>query len=140
MEDDWVEGTRLGWSFELRSLRQYLERHAGEDRHVVYIRVLADLSRSEAARRLFGPGGLASRAPAGRPFDQGEAMQYASELEEGGLFRITMNEPSPGSDRRTVVVWATGWGDGAGPRMRRLREEWRERLSSALPEGEVLPD
>lgn len=35
--DDFYDATRRGWHFELRSLRNYLENHLGEDRYVIWI-------------------------------------------------------------------------------------------------------
>lgn len=65
--DDWdefLEGVRYGWKFELCSLRHYLERHAGEDRVVAWARANHRLGRADAWARLtkaggiFGEGGL----------------------------------------------------------------------------------
>lgn len=136
--DDWVEGTRLGWSFELRSLKTYLEDHDGEERHVVYLRRRVPLAREETNERLFGDDGLIRHAPAGRPFDADSAIQFACEMTgPGGLFRLS-NEPSPGG-RHVATLFASAWGP-VGEEMDRLADEWRGRLEAALPEGETLPD
>jgi uncharacterized protein YndB with AHSA1/START domain len=55
--DDFFDGVRRGWAFELTALRHYLERHHGEDRVVAWVRVPYAFADAEAWRRLTGPGG-----------------------------------------------------------------------------------
>ena len=50
--DDLVEGTRLGWKFELLQLRHYLERHDGENRRARFVRRRVSLPRAEVWARL----------------------------------------------------------------------------------------
>lgn len=137
--DDMVEGTRAGWSYELQSLKAYLERHDGEGRHVAYVRRRVPLPRAEVGRRLFGDEGLAARhAPAGSPFDRESPLQFACVMDRpaGGLFRLS-SEPSSGDAARVVTVFASGWGPVA-QEVAALGEEWRDRLAEAFPEGEGL--
>ncbi|HUE77821.1 MAG TPA: SRPBCC domain-containing protein [Longimicrobiales bacterium] len=137
--DDMVEGTRTGWSFELRSLKAYLERHDGESRHVAYVRRRVPLPSAEIGRRLFGDEGLAARhAPAGSTFDLDSPLQHACVMERppDGLFRLS-NEPSYGEAARVVTVFASAWGPVA-QEVAALGEEWRGRLAEAFPEGEAL--
>ena len=137
--DDIVEGTRTGWSFELRSLKSYLEGHDGRPRHVAYVRHRVPLPRDEVGRRLFGDDGLAVRhAPAGSPFDLDSPLQFACAMDRpaGGLFRLS-SEPSYGDDARVVTVFASAWG-AQGQEMTALGEGWARRLAETFPEGEAL--
>ncbi|MFM9995828.1 MAG: SRPBCC family protein [Phycisphaerales bacterium] len=65
---DWeFDATKRGWSFELRGLRHYLERHAGKPRRVAWIRRKTDKTPEQAWTRIMGgtPGshGLLSLKP-----------------------------------------------------------------------------
>ena len=55
--DEWediFDGTRRGWSYELRSLKHYLEHHNGRSRRVARVRrPMAGMSAAEAWRRLW---------------------------------------------------------------------------------------
>ena len=83
--DDEIDGVSAGWQHELRSLRHYLERHRGRDRHAVWIRGATPLDLSAAWARLTGPGGFA--------FDDGLPI-------EGAKYSVT----PPGGERFTGVV------------------------------------
>lgn len=137
--DDWVEGTRLGWLFELTSLKLYLERHEGEDRRVVYLRRRVDLSRREAWDRLFGPEGFDPEAPDRGTIHHEDPRQYTTETTAParGLLRISTEPCSPGVDAVDVTVFHSAWGDSGGG-TERLEREWRERLEHLFPEGESL--
>lgn len=69
--EDEIDGITLGWQFELRSLRHYLRRHKGRDRHAGWARI-ATAERPEAAwARLVGPNGFTlsgASLEAGNPF------------------------------------------------------------------------
>ncbi len=60
--DDEFDGISQGWPIELRSLRLYLERHAGEDRQLAWSTATIELAHDEAWRRLTGDDGLACGA------------------------------------------------------------------------------
>lgn len=60
--DDEFDGVSVGWAFELRSLKLYLERFRGRQRTGGLARTSTPLSQSEAWKRLLGPGGF-SLAP-----------------------------------------------------------------------------
>jgi hypothetical protein len=72
--DEEYEGTRRGWSFELESLKHYLERHAGQRRRAFWLRRKVDDDAQRVWQRLAGPGGfvetgdLAGLSP-GDPYD-----------------------------------------------------------------------
>lgn len=56
--EDEYDGTRRGWAFELRSLRQYLEHHAGRPRRAFWARRPVDLPADAVWSRLTRAGGL----------------------------------------------------------------------------------
>ncbi len=137
--DDWVEGTRQGWLFELQSLKHYLEEHAGSDRGVLYLRRRVGLSRAEAWERMFAADGVGERPQGGEPFAVEPPWQYAAVVDDppSGLLRLTV-EPAMGDpDRRDVTVFLSAWGGHDG-RLGELGAGWRERLERLFPEGEAL--
>lgn len=140
--DDWVEGTRLGWAFELRSLKHYLERHAGKDRSVVYLRRRVGMDRRELWKRLFGPDGLPDRPLGGRPVHEEPPKQYAALVEDppGAILRISTEPSAPGIEARDVTFWLASWnGESDAARREALRREWSQLLERLFPAGEPLP-
>lgn len=73
--DHEYDGISRGWPVELRSLRLYLEQHAGKDRRLAWAKTAIRLDADEAWRRLTGDDGLACGAS-------------IDELSEGDSFRI----------------------------------------------------
>lgn len=138
--DDWVEGTRKGWRFELESLRRYLEDHDGEDREVVYLRRRVPLTREEAWGRLFGPGGLGGRPLGGEPFDDSPPAQYAAVVDDppGAVLRVSTEPCGPGVEAKDVTLWLQAWGGREAGGLVELQERWREMLGRLFPEGETL--
>lgn len=134
--DGWVEGTERGWTFELRSLKHYLERHAGEPRHVAYLRRRIPLSNQEAWSRLSGDGELAPWLTAGQAFDRRPGSQYAAVVNDpaDALFRVSVEHGAPGADQREIVLWLSAWGD-QGKRVDQLRTRWAGVLERLFPEG-----
>ncbi|HET9581499.1 MAG TPA: SRPBCC domain-containing protein [Gemmatimonadota bacterium] len=136
--DAWYEGTRQGWAYELVSLKRYLERHAGQDREVVYLRHRVRLGDRKAWDRLFGPGGLPERPLGSRPFIQAAPVQYAGHVDDrNALVRVGI-EPCMGqADFRDVTLWLSAW--GAEPEdLEPVRQEWSALLERLFPEGESL--
>lgn len=136
--DDWVEGTRRGWAFELTSLKHYLERHPGEERDVVYLRRRVALSRDEAWARAFGPDGLGERPLGGEPFDHEPPIQYAAVVDDppGGLMRLSL-EPHGAPGTLDVTLWLQAWGAERG-RLAEIDPEWRRLLERLYAEGESV--
>jgi uncharacterized protein YndB with AHSA1/START domain len=133
--DGWVEGTRRGWAFELRSLKHYLERHEGEPRHVVYVRRRLSLSVEAAWRRLEESADLRRWLEAGKRFDNRPGGQVAAVLEpDDDLFRISLEPGAPGSEHREVVMFLSAWGNKQ-ERAEAIRAEWATALERAFPEG-----
>lgn len=136
--DGWVEGTNRGWAFELRSLKHYLERHAGEPRHVVYIRRRIPVSTEEAWSRVIGERELAPWLTDGETFDREPASQYAAIVKDpaDALFRLSVEPGGPGSNQRETVLWLSAWGNQVG-RVNELRTRWAGVLERLFPEGET---
>lgn len=55
--DDFFGGTEVGWTYFLRNLRIYLERHAGRTRRMVSLRFPVGIARVDAWERLLAPAG-----------------------------------------------------------------------------------
>lgn len=137
--DDMVEGTRLGWQFELLSLKHYLERHEGEDRAATYIRRRVDLSREAAWDRLTGPAGVELDALCSRVLDHTPPWQFAGVAADpaDGLIRLTIDPAHGDPHLRDVTVWVSAWG-GAAAGMGAAARAWSRRLSDLFPEGVAL--
>lgn len=145
--DDEYDAIHTGWTFELRSLRLYLERHPGRDRHAIFVvgpktglkgpevwdRLLRDGFRapepeglSEGDRYSFpvGEGDTFS----GRVLDHQAQKQLAGTVDqlEDGIFRIEVFSSRP-------HLWLGTW--RADPSaVDRFAEPWREMLSRVFPE------
>jgi uncharacterized protein YndB with AHSA1/START domain len=134
--DGWVEGTERGWTFELRSLKHYLERHSGEPRHVAYLRRRIPLSNQEAWSRLSGDRELAPWLTAGQVFDRRPGSQYAAVVNDpaDALFRVSVEPGGPGTDQREIVLWLSAWGDQS-LRVDQFRTRWAGVLEQLFPEG-----
>ncbi len=135
--DDLVEGTRLGWLFELRQLRHYLERHADEDRRAAYIRRRVGLERAVAWDRLTGE--LDVDAVAAEVFDRSPPWQLAAVAHRpgDGLIRLTIDPTHHDPSLRDVTVWVCGWGDAAAD-VGAAAAHWRAELARVFPDGEPL--
>jgi uncharacterized protein YndB with AHSA1/START domain len=133
--DGWVKGTNRGWAFELRSLKHYLERHAGKPRHVVYLRRRISISNQEAWTRLSREKELAPWLTGGQVFDHRPAGQHAAIVNDpsDGLFRASVEPGGPGIDQREIVLWLSAWGDQAR-RVDELRTRWNSVLERLFPE------
>lgn len=135
--DDWVEGTRRGWRFMLASLRQYLERHAGEDRTVLYLRRREALSPEEVWERLTGPKGLPDGLLRGRVIDEDPPYQrtLVTRTPADGLLRVSSEPVMGDAGRVDATVWLSAWGE-KGQEAAGLRDVWRRELERILPDGE----
>lgn len=138
--DDMVESTRLGWRFELRQLKHYLERHAGEDRRAVFLRRRVGLSREEAWARLTGDEGVLDHI-SGELFDRTRGWQLAAAAAGPGdaLLRVSIDPSHDEPEMRDVSVWLGAWGDD-GARVREAAGAWAERLDRLFPEARKLDE
>lgn len=132
--DNEYEGVSTGWNFELRSLKHYLERHAGRDRRCVRASARAAIPREKAWAALLGPGGFevspepsrlkegdacVVRAPWGESFEAraliADSRQFAVVIPSlnDAMMRIELF-PSPGTDAQAPTheawVWFSLWG------------------------------
>jgi hypothetical protein len=135
--DDWVQGTIDGWAFELRSLKEYLERHRGQDRDVVYLRRRVPLDAEEIWARMAAPGALGSKPLGAEPIIEAPPRQWAALVEklDGALLRAG-SDPCAVSEtgERDVTLWLSAWGD-ARKELPAIREDWTATLERLYPEG-----
>jgi uncharacterized protein YndB with AHSA1/START domain len=91
-EDELFGGTERGWRYELRSLRHYLERHAGRDRVVAWPRAPVRGTAADVWRRLLGPDGLVRE---GRIDGKAEGDRYRAVASTGDVFEgtVVVNDP-----------------------------------------------
>ena len=137
--DGWVEGTNRGWAFELRSLKHYLERHAGESRQVVYLRRRIPITSQHAWARLIGDRSFAPWVAGGEVFDRQAGVQHAAVVNDPGdaLFRVSIEPGGPGADQREVVLWLSAWGQQE-QRLAELETSWTAALERLFPEGAAV--
>lgn len=70
--DNELDGISEGWQAELRSLRHYLQRHRGRERHIGLARRITTTSRDAAWAKLVCAGGFRvgpAEPEAGRPYE-----------------------------------------------------------------------
>jgi len=145
--DEEYDGINTGWAFELRSLRLYLERHPGRDRHAIFLvgpktgltgaevweRVLRDgfgapdpKGLSEGDRYTFPAG--EGQSFSGRVLDCQPPRQLAGTVDEleDGIFRVEVFAA------RTHLWLGTWRGDPAA--VDRFKEPWRQMLEGLFPQ------
>jgi uncharacterized protein YndB with AHSA1/START domain len=138
--DEWVQGTIDGWAFELRSLKEYLERHRGEDREVVYLRRRVALSPEEIWSRMAAPGALGGRPLGAEAILETPPRQWAAIVGklDGALLRAGSDPTGPADGGvRDVTLWLSAWGD-ARKELTAIREEWTTMLERLYPEGRTV--
>lgn len=136
--DDWVEGTDLGWRFELSSLKHYLEGHAGEDRLAVYLRRRVEMPAAEVWSRLVGPNGLDLDELEAELSDEIPDRQRVAVLgnPSGALLRLSIEPCLIGTEGRDVTIWLTGWGEQAADSLHAaLENKLRRGLADLFPDG-----
>ncbi len=144
--DQEFDGISGGWPVELRSLRLYLERHAGEDRHLAWSTFATSLPREEAWRRVTGADGL-SCGPRIDALHEGEPFRIRSataDVFEGqtlhchrfefsgverthddGFLRISVE---PAKDGNVVWLWLAAYGAAAAS-LPALQARWDAMLA-----------
>lgn len=148
--DDEYEGVQTGWAFELRSLRHYLERHRGQDRHAVFVvGPKTGLPGPEVWERVvrdgFGapdPKGLAEGDRYSFPVGEGTILegtvldcqpskQLAGTVDglENGIFRIEVFAGCP-------HLWLATWGDPAP--LKPFGAPWQAMLKGLFPAEEAV--
>src|SRR5579859_910208 len=78
--DEFFDGVKRGWRYELESLRHYLEAHRGQDRTVVWVRTPITMGAERAWATLFAAGGWRPDAPIER---KRRDDRYAIEAPDG---------------------------------------------------------
>lgn len=148
--DEEYDGTRRGWTFELRSLKSYLERHAGGRRSAFWVRHPVSADAPDVWSRLLAPDGMVraeglDEAQPGDPVDfelasgdriQGSVLSsnppreiacYADNL-DGGLFRFGF-ETCWGQPE--AVLWVSVW-DYPEDKVEALRGRLKNALASTF--------
>lgn len=138
-----------GWTFELRSLRHYLERHRGEDRQVAWVNVTTSLPSDRIYSLVMGPELLAHQ---GSVAGLGEGDPYKLVATTGDVFEGTVFINRPPTDFAGTVrgmndallryvhevgyvwIWLATYGVGEAS-VEAFRERWRERLERVVGEA-----
>lgn len=148
--DDEYDGTRRGWAFELRSLRHYLENHAGKERHAFWLRQPTRLPASQVWALLTQPGGFVSEgridvlAPGSTyrlTLRSGDVLEGRVEILDRphdfaasvdnlgrGLFRLGHEACAGGPE---AVLWLSTWGQTASA-VETLRQRWSHALAETF--------
>lgn len=154
--EDFYQSVRHGWAFELRSLRQYLERHAGKPRSVVYLRRRIPTTLPELWNRIVGSDGIALEED---PKELAEGAAYRASSPTGdawsghvlickpgvifaatvdeigdGLLRFYMDPCQANPDLSDLMLWVSLWGRPESE-VEALRAAWSDRLESLFPDG-----
>jgi uncharacterized protein YndB with AHSA1/START domain len=96
--DDELDSTSAGWQHELRSLRHYLQRHRGRDRHAAFVHATSALPSTEVWKRLLGPAAFVVTSGA---LIEGQPCVLRSAT--GDQFAGTTQLHEPGWDVAVVV-------------------------------------
>lgn len=148
--DNELEGITEGWQAELRSLRHYLHRHRGRDRHFGRAWLTTTTPRDTAWDRLLGPGGFRVS-----PTQPAEGQAYEVTTPGGQRFTGTVELDLPretlaGTVRELddgwfrLLTWTDGKGDtgvwawvatytGDDPRVREFRDQGQQALKRLFP-------
>ena len=150
--DEEYDGISRGWPVELGSLRLYLERHAGQERHVTWSSAPVMLSPGEAWSRLAGPEGLGfgtrfDAVNAGDPFEldteelgrlEGTVLQrHANEVSaritnlDDAFLRLSADECG---GTVHLWLWLATYGAEPSAELRALKRRWDAMLDSLFPE------
>lgn len=155
--EDFYQSVRTGWAFELRSLRHYLERHAGKPRSVIYLRRRMKVTLPEVWDGLVGPGGIALE-PDAKELSEGAPYQatsptgdsysgrvlicepgliFAGTVDEfgDGLMRFYMDPCKANPELSDLMFWISVWGRPEAE-VDALRAAWSDRLESLFPDGD----
>lgn len=144
--DDWYDGTRRGWDYELECLRHYLENHRSTERHVAWARHSFARAGDSVFDTVFGPDGLLTTGTIeglepGAPysltaFDGTRVRGHVLVNEAGAHFAGTVAdlnnacfrvESFAHGDQEEISVFVATW-DVPEQQVRDLEARWNERL------------
>ena len=140
-------GHRRGWTYELGSLRNYLDHHRGKDRHVAWVRrPIGDLPVADAMARVIGTQGLSREGGVdglgvgdnysfttvhgdrlqGRVTNNEPGVEFAGTIEnlDRSLLRCGIESCFTGSPE--AVFWVSTW--GTPERAAELQTRWKQTL------------
>ena len=154
MDESWdeeFEGHRRGWTFELRSLRNYVENHLGKDRHIAWITRQIDLETAEAWSRItsneamLAEGSLDGLAPNDRyglttvhadRFEGQVIMNEAPWLFAGTIENLDHSLLRAGVEDctgvKTAMFWVSTWGEPT--RSQAISQRWNETFARLFGE------
>ncbi len=154
--DELFDATKRGWSFELRGLRHYVEKHNGVKRRVIKSKLVFDFPVEEGWRRIMSAEGLLKqgrfeRTEEGAPFSvtaatgdelQGRVQvltapkQVALVVENwnNGLLRLHIDEWSFPKPRKDAYLWISLFGMAESER-RGIEERWTELFARLFGAG-----
>ncbi len=151
--DEIYDGTCNGWTFELRSLRYYLENHRGEDRRLAMARVPVSAERTDAWATLTGPACLGLQ-PSTDTLREGDAFTATPAVGDpmtgrvlcnnapvnlGGaidqlnraILRATVERWCGASNELSAFVWLSSW--GADPAaVNDFQSRWQNHLEATF--------
>jgi hypothetical protein len=157
-EDELFSGTERGWRYELRSLRHYLERHAGRDRLAAWPKAKVRGSAAEVWQRLLGREGLTREGridglkegdPYGVTAATGDRLEgrvlvndppyefagTLSGLNHGIIALRTHDVASPeAKDGHAASVWLSAW-NVPPPELEALGARWKKLLDRLADSG-----
>ena len=155
--DEWediFDGTRKGWSYELQSLRHYLENHRGVQRTVARVRrAMEGLSEQMVWERLWSPAGLLAegsiepiRAGAGYAFTMPGGVELSGRILVAfpptdlgatvsrignSLFRVAVGHQGGPEEPPEVQLWLATWGV-MEEQIRKVESVWEAVLDRIL--------
>jgi uncharacterized protein YndB with AHSA1/START domain len=157
-EDELFSGTERGWRYELRSLRHYLERHAGTDRQTAWPKASVRGTAADVWKRLLGRDGLSreGRIEGLREGDPYRVTAATGDVLEGrvlvndppyefsgtlaglndGIIAIRTHDvagPEP-KDGHAASVWFSAW-NVPPPELEALGARWKKLLDDLAASG-----
>lgn len=147
--DDELDSTGAGWQHELRSLRHYVQRHRGHDRHAAFVHVTTPFTPHVIWSRLLSPqgfvvikGALVEGQPCVIRAASGEQFAGITQLHEpewdaavvvddldGGLLRLSTWRAA---GQTGVQIWLATWNPAHAKRVQAFREQATAMLDRLL--------
>ena len=144
--DDELNGISRGWTYELRHMRHYLDRHQGKKRHFAWLTQTSKFNREQSRDIVLGPSAFLSEGSLeglsegqayrmrstfgenldGRMFMMLDPVHFSGILDAygGSVFRYEM-------EGDTVIVSFELWGDYARE-AEAFKKRWQPKLAELL--------